>query len=91
MQTEIWGKGRRKQGGRRPSGLEVGRSPGTHVAMEPVRIPVIPSICYGNQQLDLEDAGGIRNVLLGGRRLAKGSWSWAYKARHVEIADLGSL
>lgn len=91
MQTEIWGEGRRKQGRRRPSGLEVGRSPGTHVAMEPVRIPVIPSICYGNQQLDLEDAGGIRNVLLGGRRLAKGSWSRAYKARHVEIADLGSL
>lgn len=38
------------------SGLEAGRSSGTNVAMEPVRNPVIPPVCYGNQQLDLEDA-----------------------------------
>ncbi|PKU33322.1 hypothetical protein llap_16375 [Limosa lapponica baueri] len=57
------------------SGLEVGRSLGTNVAMEPVRNPVIPPIRYGNQQLDSEDARGgcIRN--------------W----HRVETADPGSL
>ena len=38
------------------SGLEVGRSPGTNVVMEPVRNPAMPPIRYGNQQLDWEDA-----------------------------------
>lgn len=35
------------------SGLGVGGSPGASVAMEPVRNPAIPLICYGNQRLDL--------------------------------------